>query len=106
MARLQINSNIGRRYIFVPGQLFVFGSFILHAGPTNHLGQVENFAPNQIVRFGNLEYTADSHGDLALSGWMPGWLENSSNTVALTSDLTPYLDIKSGLTSEPTSSSI
>ena len=42
-----------------PG-LFTFGSIVLHADPTGHLDQVDSFAPEQEIRFGNLEYVADS----------------------------------------------
>ena len=80
MAHLQINDGIGCGKTFVPGQLFAFGSIVLHADSTGHLGQVENFSPGQTIRFGNLEYAADSRGDLAFSGWVSDQPENPSST--------------------------
>ena len=103
MAHLQINNNIGCD-IFVPGQLFTFNNIILHANSTGRVDHVESFVSNQVINFGSLEYTADSHGDLALSDWMPDRLENSSDTVALTPEPSPDPGFGSDLASEPTSS--
>ena len=82
MAHLQINSDIGCGGIFVLRQLFIFGSFVLRAGLTGHLG----VARHQIIRFGSSEYTADSHSNLTLFGWVPERLENATDVVALTMD--------------------
>jgi hypothetical protein len=46
MARLVIGDGIRTGNIFVPGQLFTFGSIMLHADPTGRLGLVGSFAPN------------------------------------------------------------
>ena len=94
MAHLQINSNIGCGDIFVPGQLFAFGSIVLHANTAGRLDRVESFVPNQVITFRSLEYTADSRGDLALSGWRPDRLENSSGTMASTPEPTPDPDLR------------
>ena len=64
MVRLVVNEEVRNTGTFVPGQIFTFGSIVLHADPTGRLGRVESFAPNQEVRFGNLEFSVDSRGDL------------------------------------------
>ena len=50
--------------VFLQGQIFVFGGFILQANSLGHLEQIESYAPGRQVRFGNLNYTADIRGDL------------------------------------------
>ena len=102
MAHLQINVNIGCGDIFVLGQLFAFGSIVLHTNATGRLDRVESFAPNQVVMFWNLEYTADSRGDLALSDWGPDRLGNSSGTTASTPESASDPDLVLDLTSDPT----
>ena len=56
---------------FLPGQIFVFDSFILRANSLGHLEQIESYAPGHQVRFGNLNYTADIRGDLIFGGFEP-----------------------------------
>src|SRR6266566_3497419 len=68
MARLVISEEVRNMDSFVPGQIFAFGSVVLHADPTGRLGRVGTFAPDQEVRFGNLEFSVDSRGDLLLTG--------------------------------------
>jgi hypothetical protein len=41
---------------------------VLHADPIGHLGRVGSFTPDQEIRFGNLDFVADSQGDLILAG--------------------------------------
>ena len=53
-----------RGEVFLPGQMFVFGGFILWANSLGHLEQIESYAPGHQVRFGSLNYTADIRGDL------------------------------------------
>lgn len=48
--------------------MFIFGGFTLVANSAVHLGQVEAFAPGEIVRFGNIEYTTDYCGELIITG--------------------------------------
>ena len=60
MAHLVINEEVCNMGTFVPGQIFAFASIVLHADQTGHLGRVESFAPDQEIRFGNLEFSADS----------------------------------------------
>src|SRR4051812_24780013 len=57
--------------VFLPGQIFVFGGFALRANALGHLEQIESYAPGHHVRFGNLNYTADIHGDLIFDGFKP-----------------------------------
>ena len=95
MNRLQINKNICYGDIFVPDQLFAFDNIVLHANATEHLDSVESFSLNQVIMFGSLEYTANSYGDLSLSGWRPNQLEISLATMASTSE--PASDLESGL---------
>ena len=68
MVRLVVNEEVRNAGIFVPGQIFAFGSIVLHPDPTGRLGRVGCFAPDQEVRFGNLEFSVDSRGDLSLTG--------------------------------------
>ena len=55
-----INNNIAQGETFLPGQIFVFGGFALWANSLGHLEQIDSYAPDHQVRFGNLNYTADS----------------------------------------------
>ena len=57
--------------VFLPGQIYVFGGFALRANSLGHLEQIESYAPGYQVRFGNLNYTADIHGDLIFDGFEP-----------------------------------
>ena len=57
--------------VFLPGQIFVFGGFVLRANSLGHLEQIESYAPGHQVRFGNLNYTADIHGDWIFDGFEP-----------------------------------
>ena len=56
---------------FLPGQIFMFGSFALRANSLGHLEQFDSYAPGHQVRFGNLNYTTDIHGDLIFDGFGP-----------------------------------
>ena len=57
--------------VFLPGQIFIFGGFILRANPLGHLEQIESYAPGHQVRFGSLNYTADIRKDLIFDGFVP-----------------------------------
>ena len=57
--------------VFLPGQIFVFGGFVLRANSLGHLEQIESYAPGHQVRFGSLNYTADIRGDLIFDGFEP-----------------------------------
>ena len=56
---------------FLPGQIFVFGGFTLWANSLSHLEQIDGYAPGHRIRFGNLNYMADIHGDLIFNGFGP-----------------------------------
>ena len=49
--------------VFLPGQIFILGGFALRANSLGHLEQIDSYAPDHHVRFGNLNYTADIRGD-------------------------------------------
>ena len=57
--------------VFLPGQIFVSGGFVLRANSFGHLEQIESYAPGRQVKFGNLNYTADIRGDLIFDGFGP-----------------------------------
>lgn len=65
---IKIGAQISSGMIFMLGQVFVFGTATFIADWTGHLSLVENFAPGWIIRFGNLEYSADFSGELILQG--------------------------------------
>ena len=69
MAHLIIIEGVNSGDLFVLGQLFAFGSIVLHANPTGHLDQINIFGPEHRIRFGNLEYVADARGDLVFAGF-------------------------------------
>ena len=71
MAPTIINSDAVQGETFLPGQIFVFGGFILRANSLGHLEQVESYAPGHQVRFGSLNYTTDIRGDLIFDGFEP-----------------------------------
>ena len=71
MAPSIINNNAVQGETFIPGQIFVFGGFALRANSLGHLEQIDSYAPSHQVRFGNLNYTADIHGDLIFNGFGP-----------------------------------
>ena len=55
--------------VFLPGQIFVFGGFILWANSLGHLEQIDSYAPGHQVRLGSLYYVADIRGDLIFAGF-------------------------------------
>ena len=68
----------------------------MHANPTGHLGRVRSFAPDQEIRFGNLEFSVDSRGDLSFAG-----LAISSDEPEVSEALTLDLFLDSALGSIP-----
>ena len=95
MAHLQINCGSGYGDIFVPGQLFVFGSMVFCADSSGHLASVENYAPDHVITFGSLEYTANSRGELVLTGWMPGRIESLADIEGTVPEPTSIVDVGS-----------
>ena len=71
MAPTIFNGDAVQGETFLPGQIFVFGSFALRADSLGHLEQIESYAPGRQVRFGSLNYTADIRGDLIFDGFEP-----------------------------------
>ena len=71
MAPPIIKDNAVQGENFLPGQIFVFGGFVLRANSLGHLEQIDSYAPDPQVRFGNLNYTADIRGDLIFDGFEP-----------------------------------
>ena len=71
MAPSIIGNDVIPGEIFLPGQIFVFGGFVLRANSLGHLEQIDSYAPGHQVRFGSLNYTADIHGYLIFDGFEP-----------------------------------
>ena len=71
MAPLIIGNDAVQGEVFLPGQIFVFGGFALRANSLGHLEQIDSYAPGHQVRFENLNYTADIHGELIFDGTGP-----------------------------------
>ena len=66
-----IINNAVQGEVFLPGQIFVFGGFILRANSLGHLEQIDSYAAGHQVRFGSLNYTVDIRGDLIFDGFEP-----------------------------------
>ena len=49
----------------------MFGSFTLRANSLGHLEQIESYAPDHQVRFGNLNYMENIREDLIFDGFGP-----------------------------------
>ena len=86
MARLIISDDVRVGGSFAPGQIFAVGSIVLHADPTGHPGRIGSLAPDQEIRFGNLEFSVDSRGDLPFAGLVVS-SDEPEVSEALTSDL-------------------
>src|SRR5215216_6765391 len=69
MDRSITSNNAVSRETFLPGQLFVFGGFVLRANSTGHLEQIDSYAPCHQIRFGSLNYVTDIRGDLIFEGF-------------------------------------
>ena len=65
------NNDTGQGETFLPRQIFVFGGFTLRANSFGRLEQIDSYAPGHQVRFGSLNYVADTRGDLILMGFEP-----------------------------------
>ena len=68
---VSVVNNMVQGETFLPRQIFVFGGFALRATSLGHLDQIDNYAPGHQIRFGNLNYIADIHGDLIFDGFEP-----------------------------------
>ena len=69
MAPLIIGNDAVQGEILLPRQIFVFGSFALRANSLGHLEQIDSYAPGHQVKFGSLNYVADTRGDLIFTGF-------------------------------------
>ena len=106
MAHLEINCGTRHGGAYVPGQLLVFESMIFCAHSTDHLVSIRNYAPGRIVTFEGLEYTTDSHGEVILSGWMLGRVEDSSDIEGSTPKPISFKDIRQSFLAPPEEPSI
>ena len=89
---------------FLPGQIFVFGGFVLRANSLGRLEQVDSYAPGHQVRFGSLNYVADIRGDLIFAGFetaatAPGHLDE--HDLNLSSEHTQEMDPVAATASVP-----
>ena len=69
MAPSTIHNNSALRETFLPGQIFIFGSFALRANSIGQLEQIDNYAPGHQISFGNLNYVTNIRGDLIFQGF-------------------------------------
>ena len=69
MARSIIYNDVVLEETFLPGQIFIFGGFALHANSIGHLEQIDSYAPGHQISFGTLNYVADIRGDLIFEGF-------------------------------------
>ena len=106
MAPSIIDSDAVQGETFLPGQIFVFGGFVLRANSLGHLEKIKSYAPGHQVRFGSINHTADIHGDLIFGRFEPlpspphG---HGEHDLALPSDSVREIALATGLTlnSEP-----
>ena len=69
MAPSIIDSDAVQGETFLPGQIFMFGGFVLRANSLGHLEQIDSYTPGHQVTFGSLNYAADIRGDLIFDGF-------------------------------------
>ena len=69
MAPSIVYSDAVQEETFLPGQIFVFGGFVLRANSLGLLEQIDSYAPGHQVTFGSLNYVADIRGDLIFNGF-------------------------------------
>ena len=93
MAPSIIYNSIALREAFLPGQIFVFGSFTLRANSIGHLEQIDSYAPGHQNSFRNLNYITDTRGDLIFQGF-------AASTTAPASELELLAESEDG-SSEP-----
>ena len=71
MAPSIIFNDVVQGEVFLPGQILIFGGFVLQANSLGHLEQIDSYAPGHQVEFGSLNYVADIRGDLIFDGFEP-----------------------------------
>ena len=69
MAPSIINNDAVQGETFLPGQIFVFGGFVLRANSLGHLEQIDSYTSGHQVRFGSLNHVADTREDLIFNGF-------------------------------------
>ena len=69
MAPSIVSNDVVQGETFLPGQIFIFGGFVLRANSLGHLEQIDSYAPGHQVRFGSLNYVEDIRGDLIFDGF-------------------------------------
>ena len=69
MARLIFNNDAVSGETFLPGQLFMFGGFTLRANSIGYPKQIDSYTPSNQIRFGSLNYVADTRGVLIFKGF-------------------------------------
>ena len=69
MAPSTINNDAVQGEVFLPEQIFIFGSFALWDNSLGHLEQIESCTPGHQVRFGSLNYVTDIVRDLIFDGF-------------------------------------
>ena len=69
MAPSIIASDAVQGETFLPGQIFMFGGFILRANSLGHLEQIDSYTPGHQVRFGSLNYVTEIRGGLIFDGF-------------------------------------
>ena len=69
MAPSIVDSDAVQGETFLPGQIFIFGGFVLPASSLGHLEQIDSYTPGHQVRFGSLNYVTDIRGDLIFNGF-------------------------------------
>ena len=69
MAPSIIYNNAAGKETFLPGQIFVFGGFALHANSIGRLEQIDSYTPGHQISFGKQNYVTDIRGDLIFKGF-------------------------------------
>ena len=104
MAPSIISNGVVQGETFLPGQIFLFGDFVLRANSLGHLEQIDSCAPGQQVRFGRLNYVADILGDLIFNGFETAAIappRSNENDLNLSSDHIQEMDPVAATVAEP-----
>ena len=89
---------------FLPGQIFVFGGFVLRANSLGHLEQIDSYAPGHQVRFERLNYVTDIRGDSIFDGFETAAIApllSDEHDLNLSSGHTQEMDPVAATASEP-----
>ena len=69
MAPSIVHDDVIQGETFLPGEIFVFGGFVLRANSLGHLEQIDSYAPGHQDRFVSLNYVAEIRGHLIFDGF-------------------------------------